>query len=307
MMRHAAKRLLMAVPTLLVLVTLTFFLMRLAPGGPFDRERSLPAEIEKVLAAEYHLDESLPKQYLRYLGNLLQGDLGPSFQYEGFRVSELIATGLPVSLTLGALAMSLALLVGGAMGITAALNHRRLPDYGVMSAALLGVSIPSYVVAPVLVLIFAIGLRWLPAGGWVTGRWSDLVLPVIALALPQISAIARLLRGSLLEVLQQPYLRTARAKGLSPAKVILRHALKPALMPLVSYLGPATAGILTGSVVVEQVFNLPGIGRYFVQGALNRDYTLVLGVVAVYGTMIVLFNFLVDLAYGALDPRIKTA
>ncbi len=307
MMRHAAKRLLMAVPTLLVLVTLTFFLMRLAPGGPFDRERSLPAEIEKVLAAEYHLDESLPKQYLRYLGNLLQGDLGPSFQYEGFRVSELIATGLPVSLALGALAMGLALLIGGAMGILAALNHRRLPDYGVMSAALLGVSIPSYVVAPLLVLVFAISLRWLPAGGWVTGRWSDLVLPVVALALPQISAIARLLRGSLLEVLQQPYLRTARAKGLSPAKVILRHALKPALMPLVSYLGPATAGILTGSVVVEQVFNLPGIGRYFVQGALNRDYTLVLGVVAVYGTMIVLFNFLVDLAYGALDPRIKTA
>ncbi|MDO9452482.1 MAG: oligopeptide ABC transporter permease OppB [Stagnimonas sp.] len=307
MMRHAAKRLLMAVPTLLVLVTLTFFLMRLAPGGPFDRERSLPPEIEKALAAEYHLDESLPKQYLRYLGNLLQGDLGPSFQYEGFRVSELIATGLPVSLALGALAMGLALLIGGAMGILAALNHRRLPDYGVMSAALLGVSIPSYVVAPLLVLVFAIGLRWLPAGGWVTGRWSDLVLPVMALALPQISAIARLLRGSLLEVLQQPYLRTARAKGLSPAKVILRHALKPALMPLVSYLGPATAGILTGSVVVEQVFNLPGIGRYFVQGALNRDYTLVLGVVAVYGTMIVLFNFLVDLAYGALDPRIKTA
>ena len=307
MMRHAAKRLLMAVPTLLVLVTLTFFLMRLAPGGPFDRERSLPAEIEKALSAEYHLDESLPKQYLRYLGNLLRGDLGPSFQYEGFRVSELIATGLPVSLALGALAMGLALLIGGAMGILAALNHRRLPDYGVMSAALLGVSIPSYVVAPLLVLVFAIGLRWLPAGGWVTGRWSDLVLPVIALALPQISAIARLLRGSLLEVLQQPYLHTARAKGLSPAKVILRHALKPALMPLVSYLGPATAGILTGSVVVEQVFNLPGIGRYFVQGALNRDYTLVLGVVAVYGTMIVLFNFLVDLAYGALDPRIKTA
>ena len=307
MMRHAAKRLLMAVPTLLVLVTLTFFLMRLAPGGPFDRERSLPAEIEKALSAEYHLDESLPKQYLRYLGNLLRGDLGPSFQYEGFRVSELIATGLPVSLALGALAMGLALLIGGAMGILAALNHRRLPDYGVMSAARLGVSIPSYVVAPLLVLVFAIGLRWLPAGGWVTGRWSDLVLPVIALALPQISAIARLLRGSLLEVLQQPYLHTARAKGLSPAKVILRHALKPALMPLVSYLGPATAGILTGSVVVEQVFNLPGIGRYFVQGALNRDYTLVLGVVAVYGTMIVLFNFLVDLAYGALDPRIKTA
>lgn len=307
MITHALRRLLTAVPTLWVLVTLTFFLMHLAPGGPFDRERSLPPEIEKALAAEYHLDEPLPKQYARYLGNLLQGDLGPSFQYEGFRVSELIAKGLPVSLTLGALAMTLALLVGGAMGVGAALAHRRWPDYGLMTTALVGVSVPSYVIAPLLVLVFAIGLRWLPAGGWVTGRWSDLVLPVIALALPQVSAIARLLRGSLLEVLQQPYLRTAHAKGLPLRLVLFRHAMKPALMPLLSYLGPATAGILTGSVVVEQVFDLPGIGRYFVQGALNRDYTLVLGVVAVYGALIVLFNFLVDLAYGLLDPRIKTA
>lgn len=307
MIRHALLRLLTAVPTLLVLVTLTFFLMRLAPGGPFDRERSLPPEIEAVLAAEYHLDEPLPQQYLRYLSGLVRGDLGPSFQYEGFRVSELIAKGLPVSLALGALAMLLALLIGVSMGIIAALAHRRLPDYGLMSVALLGVSIPSYVIAPILVLVFAVTLRWLPAGGWVPGRFSDLVLPVIALALPLISAIARLMRGALLEVLQQPYLRTAHAKGLSPAKVILRHAMKPALMPLLSYLGPATAGILTGSVVVEQVFDLPGIGRYFVQGALNRDYTLVLGVVAVYGTLIVLFNFMVDLAYGLLDPRIKTS
>ncbi len=306
MWSHALKRLVTAIPTLLMLLTLTFFLMRIAPGGPFDKERSLPPEIERALAAEYHLDESIPRQYLRYLGGLARGDLGPSFQYEGFRVSELIAQGLPVSLTLGALAMLLALLLGAAMGIAAALSHRRLPDHGLMTMALMGVSIPSYVVAPVLVLVFAIGLRWLPAGGWVPGRMSDLVLPVIALALPQVSAIARLLRGSLLEVLQQPYLRTARAKGLPPHLVILRHAIKPALMPLVSYLGPATAAILTGSVVVEQVFDLPGIGRYFVQGALNRDYTLVLGVVLLYGTLIVAFNFLVDLAYGLLDPRIKT-
>ncbi len=307
MMRQALIRLATAIPTLLLLLTLTFFLMRIAPGGPFDKERSLPPEIERALAAEYHLDESIPRQYLRYLGSLARGDLGPSFQYEGFRVSELIAQGLPVSLTLGALAMLLALLMGGAMGIAAALSHRRLPDHGLMTMALMGVSIPSYVVAPLLVLVFAIGLRWLPAGGWVTGRTSDLVLPVIALALPQVSAIARLLRGSLLEVLQQPYLRTARAKGLPPHLVILRHAIKPALMPLLSYLGPATAAILTGSVVVEQVFDLPGIGRYFVQGALNRDYTLVLGVVLLYGTLIVAFNFLVDLAYGLLDPRIKAA
>ena len=306
MMRRVLLRLATAVPTLLLLVTLTFFLMRLAPGGPFDQERSLPPEIERALAAEYHLDESVPQQYLRYIGGLLRGDLGPSFQYEGFSVRELIARGLPVSLTLGALAMGLAVFIGGAMGIVAALSHRRLGDYSLMGVALLGVSIPSYVIAPVLILVFAIGLRWLPAGGWVAGRGSDLVLPVAALALPQIALIARLMRGSLLEVLQQPYLRTARAKGLSPAKVIMRHALKPALMPVVSYLGPATAGILTGSVVVEQVFDLPGVGRYFVQGALNRDYTLVLGVVALYGALIVFFNFLVDLAYGLLDPRVRS-
>lgn len=301
---RALRRLAMAIPTLLVLVTLTFFLMRLAPGGPFDRERRLPAEIEKALLAEYHLDESLGSQYLHYLGGVLRGDLGPSFQYEGYRVTELIAEGLPVSLTLGALAMALALALGVPMGTAAALAHRRWPDHGLMSLALLGVSIPSYVVAPLLVLVFALTLRWLPAGGWEPGRWSDLVLPVVALALPQVSAIARLTRGSLLEVLRQPYLRTARAKGLPPHLVLLRHAAKPALMPLVSYLGPATAGILTGSVVVEQVFELPGIGRYFVQGALNRDYTLVLGVVVVYGALIVAFNFLVDLAYGWLDPRV---
>ncbi len=304
-MRQALYRLATAVPTLWVLVTLTFFLMHAAPGGPFDRERVLPPEIERALAAEYHLDEPLLRQYTRYLAALAKGDFGPSFQYEGFRVSELIAAGLPVSLTLGALAMLLAVFIGCGAGIIAALRHRRFSDYGLMSLALLGISIPSYVVAPVLVLVFAISLRWLPAGGWLPGRDSDLLLPVIALALPQIASLARLMRGSLLEVLQQPYLRTARAKGLPLRLVILRHAIKPALMPVASYLGPATAGILTGSVVVEQVFDLPGIGRYFVQGALNRDYTLVLGVVVVYGALILLFNFLVDLAYGLLDPRVQ--
>lgn len=307
MITRLLLRLITTAATLLLLVTLTFFLMRLAPGGPFDRERSLPPEIEQALIAEYHLDESLPRQYRRYVSGLLQGDLGPSFQYEGFSVRELIAKGLPVSLTLGALAMSLAVLIGGAAGIAAALSHRSSADHGLMGLALLGISIPSYVVAPLLVLVFAISLHWLPAGGWQAGRWSDLVLPVIALALPQIALIARLMRGSLLEVLQQPWLRTAGAKGLPPHTVILRHALKPALIPVVSYLGPATAGILTGSVVVEQVFNLPGIGRYFVQGALNRDYTLVLGVVALYGSLIVLCNLLVDVCYSWLDPRIKAA
>lgn len=299
------RRLLTAVPTLLVLLTLCFFLMRLAPGGPFDRDRSLPPAIEAALAAEYHLDEALPQQYLRYLAGLLRGDLGPSFQYQEFRVAELIATGLPVSAGIGIGALLLALLVGGAMGIVAALRPGRVLDHGLSALGLVGVSIPSYVVAPLLVLLFAVTLRWLPAGGWEAGRWSDLVLPIVALALPQLSAIARLLRGALIEALQQPFVRTARAKGLPESTVLLRHALRPALLPLLSYLGPATAGLLTGSVVVEQVFGLPGIGRYFVQGALNRDYTLVLGVVLVYGVLIVLLNLLVDLLHGVIDPRLR--
>lgn len=307
MTRYTLLRLATALPTLLLLVTLSFFLMRLAPGGPFDGERSLPPEIEASLRAEYHLDEPLPQQYLRYLGGLLRGDLGPSFQYQGFRVRELIAAGLPVSLTLGMCAMALALLLGGATGIAASLRPGRALDQGLMSLAMLGISVPSYVVGPLLVLLFAVLLRWLPAGGWEPGRWSDLLLPVLALALPQIAAIARLLRSSMLEVLRQPYIRTARAKGLTESRVLLVHALKPALLPVISYLGPATAGLITGSVVVEQVFDLPGIGRYFVQGALNRDYTLVLGVVLVYGATIVLFNFLVDLLYGLIDPRLRQA
>lgn len=299
------RRLLTAVPTLLVLITLCFLLMRLAPGGPFDRDRSLPPAIEAALAAEYHLDRPLSEQYLRYLGGLLRGDLGPSFQYQEFRVAELIATGLPVSAGIGLGALLLALLVGGAMGIAAALRPGRALDHSLTALGLVGVSIPSYVVAPLLVLLFAVTLRWLPAGGWQPGRWSDLVLPIVALALPQLSAIARLLRGALIEALQQPFVRTARAKGLPESAVLLRHALRPALLPLLSYLGPAAAGLLTGSVVVEQVFGLPGIGRYFVQGALNRDYTLVLGVVLVYGLLIVLLNLLVDLLHGLLDPRLR--
>lgn len=301
----ALRRLLTAVPTLWLLVTLCFFLMRLAPGGPFDGDRSLPPAIEAALAAEYDLDESLPQQYLRYLGGLLRGDLGPSFQYQEFRVRQLIADGLPVSLSLGVLAMTLALLLGGAIGIAAALQPGRVLDHGLMSVSLLGISVPSYVVGPLLVLLFAVSLRWLPAGGWQPGEYRDIVLPVLALALPQIAAIARLLRGSMIDTLQQPFIRTARAKGLPESIVVLRHALRPALLPVISYLGPATAGLITGSVVVEQVFSLPGIGRYFVQGALNRDYTLVLGVVAFYGAMIVLLNFLVDLLYGLVDPRLR--
>lgn len=305
MLRFAALRLFSAVPTLLLLVTAAFFMMRAAPGGPFDSERVLAPEVQKQLEAAYHLDESLPRQYLRYLGALLDGDLGPSFQYAGFTVNELIAAGFPVSLQLGLLAMLLALLVGVSAGIFAALHQNRLPDYTVMTLAMTGISIPNYVVAPLLILLFAITLGWLPAGGWEGGSLANRVLPVIALALPQIAYIARLTRGSMIEVLRQNFIRTARAKGLPERVVLLRHALRPALLPVLSYLGPAAAGIITGSVVIEQIFGIPGLGRYFVQGALNRDYTLVMGVVIFYGVLIVLFNFLVDLLYGVLDPRVR--
>lgn len=303
MLRFALQRLLSAVPTLLILATLVFFLLRAAPGGPFDDERTLPPEVQAQVSAAYHLDEPLWQQFGRYLGGALQGDLGPSFQYPGRSVNELIAAGFPVSLQLGAAALALALVVGGAAGTLAALRRDRWPDHGVMALAVTGLSIPNFVVAPVLILVFAVALGWLPAGGW--DDWRSALLPVVALALPQVAYVARLTRASMVEVLQQNYVRTARAKGLAEHQVILRHALKPALIPVLSYLGPATAQILTGSVVVEQIFAIPGLGRHFVQGALNRDYTVVMGVVLFYGALIVLCNFLVDLLYGALDPRVR--
>ncbi|HZR33967.1 MAG TPA: oligopeptide ABC transporter permease OppB [Nevskia sp.] len=307
MLSFALRRLLSAAPTLLLLVTLAFFLMRAAPGGPFDRERTLPPQIESALRAEYHLDQPLWRQYLGYLRGLSRGDLGPSFQYTGFSVAELIAAGAPVSLRLGACAMLLAVLCGGALGCLAAWRRNRPLDRLLMTLAMLGISVPNYVVAPLLVLLFAVGLGWLPAGGWSAHGIADAVLPVLALALPQIATIARLMRASMIDALGAPWIRTARAKGLPPRLIVWRHALKPALLPLLSYLGPAAAGVMTGSVVVEQVFGIPGIGRYFVQAALNRDYTLVLGVVIFYGALIILFNFLVDLLYGLLDPRVRLA
>ncbi len=303
MFTYALKRFITSVPTLLALIALTFFMMRAAPGGPFDRERALSPEVERALQAAYHLDEPLWQQFARYLGGLARGDLGPSFQYPGFSVSELIAQGAPVSLTLGLLALLVAVPVGVMLGILAALKQNRTADYAVSTLALGGLALPSFVLAPLLILAFAVNLAWLPAGGW-SGPGS-IVLPVIALALPQIAYVARLMRGSMIEVLSQTYIRAARAKGLPERLVLLRHALPAALMPVLSYLGPAAAGVMTGSVVVEQIFGIPGIGRYFVQAALNRDYTLVLGVVIFYGALIVLFNFLVDLFYGLLDPRVK--
>ncbi len=304
MLNFTLKRLLYTVPTLLVLAALVFFLLRAAPGGPFDGERALAPEVQAQIEAVYHLDEPLWRQFARYLAALARGDLGPSFQYAGRSVNELIAAGFPVSLQLGLAAMALAVLAGCSAGVVAALRRGSLADRGLMALALTGVSIPNFVVAPLLILAFALALGWLPAGGW--DSWRSAVLPVIALALPQIAYLARLTRDSMVEVLAQSWIRTARAKGLPQRWIVLRHALKPALLPVLSYLGPATAQILTGSVVVEQVFSIPGLGRHFVQGALNRDYTLVMGVVMFYGALVVLFNLAVDLLYGALDPRVRT-
>jgi oligopeptide transport system permease protein len=301
----ALKRLLSAVPTLFVLVALAFFLLRAAPGGPFDDERALPAEVQAQVAAAYHLDEPLWRQFARYLGGLARGDLGPSFQYPGRSVNELIAAGFPVSLQLGLAAMLLALPLGCGLGIAAALKRDTLADRGLMTLATAGLSIPNFVVAPLLILGFALALGWLPAGGW--DDWRSAVLPVAALALPQAAYLARITRGSMVEVLAQNYIRAARARGLPQRWIVMRHALKPALMPVLSYLGPALAQVITGSVVVEQIFSIPGLGRHFVQGALNRDYTLVMGVVVFYGALIVLLNLAVDLLYGALDPRVKKA
>ena len=305
MLAHALRRLLGALPTLFILLSLTFFMMHAAPGGPFDRERNLPPQIEAAMAAEYHLDRPLWRQYLGYLGGLAHGDLGPSFQYQGYSVAELIGSGAPVSLRLGTAAIVLALLLGAALGCAAALRRGSALDRGLMVFAMLGLSLPNYVVAPLLILLFAIALGWLPAGGWSAHGIWDAVLPVMALALPQVAVIARLMRGSMIEVLNQNFIRTARAKGLPMRLIVWRHALRPALLPVLSYLGPAAAGTITGSVVIEQVFAIPGIGRYFVQAALNRDYTLVLGVVLFYGALIILFNFVVDVLYGAIDPRMR--
>jgi oligopeptide transport system permease protein len=294
-----------AIPTLLLVVVLAFLLVHAAPGGPFDSERVLPAEIEANIAAYYHLDEPLPRQFIRYLSNAVRGDLGPSYRYRDHRVSELIAAALPISILLGSLAMMLAVVVGVSAGTIAALRQNSIVDRVVMALAMTGISIPVFVIAPVLVLFLAVKLNWLPAGWSATTGASRLLLPVVALALPQIAYIARLTRASMIDVLNSAYIRTARAQGLGTYAIVRYHALKPAMLPVVSYMGPAIAAILTGSVVVEQIFGIPGVGQFFVAGALNRDYTLVLGIVIVYAALVVSMNLVVDLIYGVIDPRVR--
>jgi oligopeptide transport system permease protein len=288
-----------------IIITISFFVIRLAPGGPFDDEQTLPPEIKANLEAAYGLDKPLTEQYWRYLAGLVQGDFGPSFKFKDFTVTELIAQGLPVSLLLGLFAILLAVMVGVPLGTLAALRQNSAVDYSIMGVAVIGIALPSFVIGPLFALIFGLYLRWFPVAGWESGDFSYLVLPVVTLALPVIAYIARLTRGSLLEVLRTNFVRTARAKGLSERQVIVRHALRPALLPVVSYLGPATAFVITGSLVVETVFGLPGSGRYLVQGAINRDYTLVMGMIVVYGGLTLFLNLISDLLYGWLDPRVR--
>jgi oligopeptide transport system permease protein len=313
MFAYAIRRLLGAIPTLFIIITLAFFMMRLAPGGPFDSQRRLPPEIEHNIKAAYDLDKPVYQQYFIYLGKLAHGDLGPSFKNKDFTVTEMIAEGLPVSAKLGLSAMTLAILIGMTLGTIAALRQNRTTDYAVMAAAMVGITIPTFVMAPILTLVFGVyGVRifgydiTLPIG-WGNGSLRNMILPVIVLSLGPIAAIARLTRGSMVEVLHSNYVRTARAKGLSTFMVVVRHALRAAVLPLVSYLGPAIAGILTGSLIVEQIFGIPGIGRHFVLGALNRDYTLVMGVLIYYATFVILLNLLADLLYAVFDPRVRYA
>lgn len=303
MFSYAARRLASAVPTILVVITIAFFMIRLAPGGPFDQERQVPPEVAANLERAYHLDEPLTAQFVRYLGNVLTGEFGPSFRYRDFSVSELLADGFPISMQLGASAMILAILIGFSAGSLAALRRNTLSDMAVMGAAMTGIAVPNFVVAPIMTLVLGVWLSLLPVGGW--GGINHAILPIIALALPQIATIARLTRGSMLEVLRADFIRTARAKGLSKRATVTGHAMRAAALPVLSYLGPATAGIITGSVVIEQIFGIPGIGRHFVQGALNRDYTLVMGVVIFYAVLIILLNLIVDLLYPLFDPRVR--
>lgn len=305
MLGYALRRLLGILPTLLVIITVSFCVMRLAPGGPFDAEQALPPPVRANLERAYGLDQPLPLQYLRYLGRLAHGDFGPSLRQRDFTVSELIATGLPLSVTLGLAAVLLAVLLGIPAGVLAAIRRGSGLDHGVTTLAVLAIALPSFVTGPLLALTFGLYLHWLPVAGWEAGEPRYLVLPVLTLALPIAAYLARLMRGSLLEVLRAPYVRSARARGLGGARVLWRHALRPALLPVVSYLGPAVAFAVTGSLVVETVFGLPGTGRYLVQGAIDRDYPLVMGMIIVYAVFTLLCNLLADLLYGWLDPGVR--
>jgi oligopeptide transport system permease protein len=305
MWSYALRRLLATIPTMLAVITVCYLLLHATPGGPFDTERKISEAVLANLNAKYHLDLPLWQQYLYYLKGLLQGDLGASFRYADWSVNELVAAALPVSLAIGGIAMGLALLIGTLLGITAALRQNSIIDYFVMFLGNLGSAVPSFVIGPVLVLIFGVWLKWLPAGGWQNFEVQYMILPIALLTVINMATIGRVMRGSLIEVLNSNFIRTARAKGLPTRTVILRHALKPAMLPVVSVMGPLTISSIASAVVTETVFSLPGLGKLIVNGASNRDYTLVLGLVVLVTVFAVLLNLIVDLIYAMLDPKIR--
>jgi oligopeptide transport system permease protein len=305
MFRFIGRRLLVAIPTLLLVITVAFFMMRAAPGSPFDSDRKLSPEIEKNVLAKYGMNKPLGQQYVDYLAGVVRGDLGPSLKYRDKSVLQILKENYAVSLKLGLSAIIIAAIMGISLGVLAALRQNRSVDYGVMTVAILGVCIPTFVTAPMLVLVFASKLGWAPTAGWNDGALANMVLPVTVMALPQIAIISRLTRAGMIEVLHSNYVRTARAKGLPEHRIVGKHALRAAILPLVSYLGPACAGLITGSLVVEKIFNLPGLGKFFVISALQRDYTVVMGMVIFYAALILVLNLVADLLYAALDPRVR--
>lgn len=305
MLKFIAKRIFEAIPTMLVLITISFFLMRYAPGNPFSSERPLPPEVMANINAKYGLDKPVSEQYLTYLTNIVQGDFGPSFKYKDYTVNELIASSLPVSVKIGLAAFVFTVIMGVTVGTIAALKQNTWIDYTIMSTAMLGVVMPSFVLAPVLIYIFAIQFSLFPAGGWQDGGFEYMALPVLGMSLLYVATFARITRGSMIETLNSNFIRTARAKGLSYGYIVVKHALKPALLPVVSYMGPAFVGIITGSVVIETIFGLPGIGKLFVNAAFNRDYSLVMGVTILIGFLFILFNAIVDILLAYIDPKIR--
>ncbi|HCG1905084.1 TPA: oligopeptide ABC transporter permease OppB [Vibrio cholerae] len=305
MLKFIAKRIFEAIPTMLVLITISFFLMRYAPGNPFSSERPLPPEVMANINAKYGLDKPVSEQYLTYLTNIVQGDFGPSFKYKDYTVNELIASALPVSVKIGLAAFVFTVIMGVTVGTIAALKQNTWIDYTIMSTAMLGVVMPSFVLAPVLIYIFAIQFSLFPVGGWQDGGFEYMALPVLGMSLLYVATFARITRGSMIETLNSNFIRTARAKGLSYGYIVVKHALKPALLPVVSYMGPAFVGIITGSVVIETIFGLPGIGKLFVNAAFNRDYSLVMGVTILIGFLFILFNAIVDILLAYIDPKIR--
>lgn len=305
MFKFIFKRIIEAIPTLLILITVSFFLMRFAPGSPFSSERALPPQVMANINAKYGLDKPVFEQYTTYLTNVLQGDFGPSFKYKDYTVNELVAAALPVSAKIGAVAFIFAVVFGVAIGTVAALRQNTWLDYSVMSTAMIGIVLPSFVLAPVLIYLFSINMKLFPGGGWLDGSFKYMALPVLGMSMMYVATFARITRGSMIETLNSNFIRTARSKGLSFSYIILKHALKPALLPVISYMGPAFVGIITGSVVIETIFGLPGIGKLFVNAAFNRDYSLVMGVTILIGLLFILFNAIVDILLAYVDPKIR--